>query len=175
MVAAQAAADAATAHFAAQKQHNGSTIRDIPFPAGTPPRLRAALMLWYAFSQLLASCMFLAYRLDTAFAVLAVVQLSSFAMTLCRKGVLSCAGWHAFYSAALAAVFALHVFAAPVTHPAQPGVARVPELALMVPLMAALAVARFRLRVSKYRLWTAVILLHAAVVRFGGTLEFVSV
>jgi hypothetical protein len=178
----QAAADAATSHFHARGQHNGSTIRGMPFPKGTPPRLRRALTAWYAASQLLASCMFLAYRLDTAFAVLSVVQLAAFGFTLCRKGLLSCAGWHAAYAALLAAVLAQHLFAAPVvvesdvaTQPGRQAVARAPELAFLVPVMAVVAAARWRLGVSKYALWGAVIAAHAAAMRFAKTLDVVCV
>jgi hypothetical protein len=176
---AQAAADAATAHFHARGQRNGSTIRGMPFPRATPPRLRRALTAWYAASQLLATCMFLAYRLDTAFAVLSVIQLSAFCFTLCRKGLLSCAGWHAAYAAMLAAVLAQHALAAPVVvlgDGDNAPRARVRELFYVVPIAACVATARWRRGgVSKYALWGAVVAAHAAAMRFAHTLDAVCV
>ena len=167
VLAAGAAADVATAALGS----GGGTVRGMPWPSAFPGWLRAALSRWYSFSQLLASCAFVAYRLDTAFAVLAVVQLAAFAMTLCRKGLLSCAGWHITYAAALGAVFAQHARSAPI-RVAGEAAPRAPELWLALPAMALLAAARLR-GVSKYRLWAAAWAAHVVAMRIGGTLDVV--
>lgn len=176
VLATQAAADAASARFAEHRAVNGSTIRGMPWPPGAPPALVAAGRVFYSVAQLFASCMFVAYRLDTPFAVLWVLQLAAFGMTLCRKGLLSCAQWHAAYAAALAAVFAMHVAGARAVHPAdeaqQP---RAREVLLVLPAMAAVALARLRFRANKYALWGALWAAHAAAMRFGRTLDFVTV
>ena len=92
-------------------------------------------------------------------------------MTLCRKGLLSCAGWHITYAAALGAVFAQHARSAPV-RVAGEAAPRAPELWLALPAMALLAAARLR-GVSKYRLWAAAWAAHVVAMRIGGTLDVV--
>ena len=163
VLAACAAADAAGGK-------GGGTIRGMPWPAGWPHWLVRTLSVWYSFSQLLATCTFVSYRLDSAFTVLAVIQTAAFLKTLCRKGLLSCAGWHLCYAAALGAVFVQHLAAAPVIVPgeAQP---RTPELHLVLLPMAAFAVLRFCCKANKYMLWSAVVVAHAAVSRAWGVLD----
>lgn len=176
VLATQAAADAASARFAEHRAANGSTIRGMPWPPGAPGALVAAGRVFYSVSQLFATCMFVAYRLDTPFAVLWVVQLAAFGMTLCRKGLLSCAQWHAAYAAALAAVFVMHVAGARAVHPADPAQQpRAREVLLVLPAMAAVALARLRFGANKYALWAALWAAHAAAMRLGRTLDFVTV
>jgi hypothetical protein len=178
VLATQAAADAASARFAEHRAANGSTIRGMPWPPGAPRALVAAGRLFYSVAQLFASCMFVSYRLDTPFAVLWVVQAAAFGMTLCRKGLLSCAQWHAAYAAALAAVFAMHVASARVTHPSDDAAGAQPrarEIAMVLPAMVVLATARLRFGANKYALWAALWAAHAAAMRFGRMLDFVTV
>lgn len=104
---------------------------------------------------------------------MAVVQLAAFWSTLCRKGLLSCAGWHACYTLALLAVFAVHLTSQRVAFPgeAQP---RLRELELIVPAMLVVTALRMSPRCDRRLLWGAVILVHAAAVRMCHTLDVVS-
>jgi hypothetical protein len=152
----------------------GGTIRGMPWPAGWPRWLVRTLSVWYSFSQLLATCMFTSYRLDSAFTVLAVIQAAAFLMTLCRKGLLSCAGWHRCYAAALGAVFVQHLAAAPVLVHGESR-PRTSELLLLLLPITLFAVLRFCCNANKYVLWSAMVAAHAAAARFGGVLDRVVV
>ena len=118
-------------------------------------------------------------------------------MTLCRKGLFSCSAWHIGYSLSLASVFIMHLTSAPVVVAAEEnargGAAptltfgraaataaaaaapRIPELLLVMPVAAAVALARFKLGVGKYALWSSVVLLHWAAMHWAHTLDSVVV
>lgn len=142
-------ADGASAiHAATTTASNGSstTMRGNPYPAYASPRFIENLNLFYAISQILATMnVMVATTPDRPFLTLLAIQTAPFGMTLVKKGVITQAGWHFWYTLALLMNYA---YAAVV----------IERGALTMPAYVAISVGvgilRLRYRVNKYVLWT---------------------
>ena len=147
-------------------QSNGSLMRSMPWPEHWPKAAQPWLTTFYAVSQLMATVgSLVSYRLDASFAVLAVIQLAAFLATLCRKGFLSCAGWHVAYAALLAGVYLIMKRSTPILVDGSP---RVPEYLFIFPVVFVITSLRtVGVDVSKYVLWGAVVALHWGVMSRG--------
>ena len=140
-----ALADTVTRRY---KGHS-KTMRDNPFPEGTPGWAVRAINFYYSISQAGATAIVLfSRRVDAVFWVLLPIQTAPFLMTLVKKGVIDRSGWHLWYSLALASNFALSL--------ATPG--RMSDLTWpeMVALLATFAVWRIGLDGNKYAFWVVV-------------------
>lgn len=107
VVATMAWADTVSAYYArvrmaGQAGPAATTMRGMPYPAGTSEAARAAVQLFYAGAQGMATvALLMGTRIDTTFLMLVPIQLAVFLMTLVRKGLIGTGAWHAWYSAAI--------------------------------------------------------------------------
>lgn len=145
MRAALVFATMAAADLATWRLGDGSTtMRGNPYPRNTPPLLARALNLFYATSQVFATLNMLFRGPELVFLTLVPIQTAPLLMTLEKKGIIKQAGWHAWYAAAVAISYAYaHLYTS--------------DAAAIMPVAAAVVVARFGLRVNKYVTWAAVV------------------
>ena len=156
ILATMAAADSVSARTAPGA--GGTTMRDMPYPPGTSDFARRRMQLFYATAQGLGGiAMVMGGRIDAPFLVLLPIQLAVFLMTLVRKGFISAATWHAWYSAAILVpyVYTLHraYFFPDVRCFPMGGV----EFAAQFAALALFYVLRLRLGVNKYATWSLII------------------
>jgi hypothetical protein len=79
-----------------------TTMRDMPYPAGTHPWLRCVSTWFYSISQVMATLnMLTATTVDSPFLVLFPIQLAALLKTLVRKSLIGAGMWHLLYSLAL--------------------------------------------------------------------------
>ena len=109
--------------------------------------------------------------MDRVFLLLLPIQTAPFCMTLVKKGVITQAGWHLYYTLALLANYALAL--TPLLHGSSSSTEEggicsdcswctpIPR-AMYATLALAFVTGRFVLRRNKYALWTAVIIVCAA-------------
>ena len=97
------AADATTAYYKKRElvDLSDSTMRGMPYAAGTPRGLRKMANLFYSTSQVFATVTVLTRDPQCIFLVLLPIQTAPLGMTLVRKGFLSQTGWHVFYASTL--------------------------------------------------------------------------
>jgi len=154
------------------------TMRSNPYPHYLPAACTRVHNLFYSVSQVLGTLNIVTCtNLDRVFAILLAVQTAPFCMTLVKKGVLTQAGWHLYYTLALLANYAL-VLTPWVERWSQSRRAEadqtedtgaldsctfcgnIPSM-LYLALAFTFSVARFRMRVDKYFLWSVVTLVVA--------------
>lgn len=161
------------------KAETSMTMRANPYPAYLPAACTRAHNLFYSTSQVLATLNIVtAASMDRVFLLLLPIQTAPFCMTLVKKGVITQAGWHLYYTLALLANYALAL--TPLLHGSssssssssstmgEEGVCGdcswctpIPR-AVYLTLALAFVTGRFVLRRNKYALWTAVIAVCAA-------------
>lgn len=97
------AADATTAYYKKRElvDRSDSTMRGMPYAAGTPAAVRKAVNLFYSTSQVFATVTILSRDPNGIFLVLLPIQTAPLGMTLVRKGLLDQTGWHIFYASTL--------------------------------------------------------------------------
>eukprot|EP00928_Gymnodinium_smaydae_P012632 TRINITY_DN14585_c0_g1_i1.p1 TRINITY_DN14585_c0_g1~~TRINITY_DN14585_c0_g1_i1.p1 ORF type:complete len:517 (+),score=8.63 TRINITY_DN14585_c0_g1_i1:60-1610(+) len=83
-------------------RNDGTTIRDLPYPAYMPEWVRKLHHLGHALAQGFATLLIFADTTpDYAFFILMVIQLTPFSLTLVKKSILQGAGAHLFFSCVL--------------------------------------------------------------------------
>ena len=137
-----ALADSVTYVF---KNDGSTTMRGNPYPSATPAWFIKAHNLFYSVSQVYATLNMLFSNNDLVFLSLIAIQTAPFGMTLQKKGIISQAGWHVSYTAALLINY-YYAF----THDDS----TIPGMKL---LAFAFSVYRFYFNMNKYALWCGVI------------------
>jgi len=115
--------------------------------------------LFYSVSQILATLnVMTSPTMDKVFLTLLPIQTAPFCMTLAKKGVITQAGWHFYYTLALLANYALALpmRAKPVHTEADVFSPHLPR-ALYLALAVFFAVCRFKMGYNKYALWSVVL------------------
>lgn len=142
------AADVATASATASATTT-TTMRDNPYPEGTPAWVIRPLNAFYSVSQAGATLVVLtSSSIDTVFWLLFPIQTAPFLMTLVKKGAIGQAGWHLAYAAAVASSYMLSMLT-----PMRMSVLSWGET---LAVLAAFAAWRMLLRGDKYVFWAAV-------------------
>lgn len=86
------------------------TMRNNPYPFYVAQSFAKALNLFYSTSQVLATLNVLTSpTMDKVFLTLLPIQTAPLLMTLQKKGVITQAGWHLYYTAALLSNYALAI------------------------------------------------------------------
>lgn len=142
---------------ASTSDRTSMTMRNNPYPDYVHPAVIKCLNLFYSTSQVLATMNVLTSQsMDRVFAILLPIQIAPFLMTLEKKGVITQAGWHLYYTLALLANYVLAVSPpADDASLADFGV-RVSRNAFLM-LSMFFAIFRFHFRINKYLLWIIVI------------------
>lgn len=144
---------------ASTSERTSMTMRNNPYPDYVHPSFAKALNLFYSTSQVLATMNVLTSRsMDRVFAILLPIQTAPFLMTLEKKGVITQAGWHLYYTLSLLANYALAASPPPALPEEEDGFGVRVSRGAFLTLSALFAICRFRLRMNKYLLWTAVII-----------------
>uniref|UniRef100_A0A7S0HUI4 Uncharacterized protein n=1 Tax=Hanusia phi TaxID=3032 RepID=A0A7S0HUI4_9CRYP len=94
------------------EQSSKTTTRDMPWGPNVPKWVQQYVKVYYAVCQLFATTALLicgSLVLDSAFAIMFPIQLSTFLMTLVRKNLISGTSWHVWYALSLGAVFAIPI------------------------------------------------------------------
>ncbi len=138
------AADAATRAYKTQQVVH-STMRDNPYPEWAPEWARRALTTAYSTAQLFATLVVLFRDEGHIFMTLLPIQTAPLLMTLVKKGIITPAGWHLWYSAALFANFLYH-----------PDYTIVQVGNILYLALAAITL-RFGLGINKYVMWSGFI------------------
>jgi hypothetical protein len=79
----------------------GTTIRDMPWPNWVPLKVQHGSNIYNALCQVGAICGLLFSQgnlMDMAFVIIFPIQLSTFLMTLVRKGLIQGIWWHILYA-----------------------------------------------------------------------------
>jgi len=133
------------------------TMRANPYPPYFPRSLASVHNLFYSVSQVLATMNVLTSpSMDKVFLILLPIQTAPFCMTLVKKGVITQAGWHLYYTLALLFNYVL------ATKPASADVCDlctgiIIQRPVYLYLAFFFAVARFGFRFNKYPLWGIII------------------
>ena len=127
----------------------GSTMRAMKFPDWASPRWISAHNRFYSVCQIYATLELLFRdKMSYAFAILFPIQMAAFLMTCVRKGIITSAGWHFWYTVALLTT-AMHSIT---SHDGT----KVPFFIYHSLFLAATGF-RFRLGVNKYVLWMGIV------------------
>jgi hypothetical protein len=122
-----------------------TTMRGNPYPSYVPASIVKWHNMFYAISQILATMnVLVATAMDRPFLALLAIQTAPFGMTLVKKGVITQAGWHLWYTLALLANYAYALVSI------ETGAI---STAAYAATASAVAILRFRHRVNKYVLW----------------------
>jgi hypothetical protein len=156
VLATMAAADSVSARMATAV--GGTTMRDMPYPAGTSDVVRCRMQLFYATSQALSTVtMFMGGRIDAPFLALLPIQSAVFLMTLVRKGFISATTWHIWYSAAILVPYGYTLYRVVFFSDAHCFPLGGAEFAAQLGAVALFYVLRLRLGVGKYAVWALII------------------
>lgn len=131
----------------------GSTMRAMKFPDWVPSRWITVQNRFYSICQIYAT-LELIFRNDMsyAFSILFPIQIAAFLMTCVRKGIITSAGWHFWYTVALLST-ALHAFTCN---------GEKVSFVLYNGLFVAVIICRFYMSMNKYIVWSGVLLIHHA-------------
>ena len=142
-----AAADVATARLRSDARE--STTATMPYWPSASARTQRRFKTFYAYCQYMATLGCLACANPVwPLLIMLPIQLASLLMTLVRKGLLSCRGYHLIYTGTLCFPFVLGV--------ASSIQRRMFDFVLLTPLAAAMLAARAA-GAGKYALWAPVI------------------
>ncbi len=145
------------------------TMRNNPYPPYASPAFVKVHNLFYSTSQVLATMnIMFTPDVDKVFMTLLPIQTAPFGMTLQKKGVITQAGWHVFYTLALLSNYMLACSPRKLPPPSlgEETVAYDPVSRLFgvrftrttyLSLVALFVVCRFKLRCNKYVLWALVL------------------
>lgn len=150
---AMAAADLVTLRMG----DGSTTMRGNPYPSYTPRWVARSHNLFYSVSQFFATAEMLLCGPNIVFLSLIPIQTAPFGMTLEKKGVITQAGWHLWYTSALLVSY-LHGIYGPPTCVERS----------VLPTVVLVAVARTVFRVNKYAVWSVVVAFHVAGRLLGG-------
>lgn len=131
----------------------GKTMRGMPFPDYVPHWLRDNINTYYSASQIFATAqMIFSTGLDEAFLVLFPIQIAAFLMTCVRKSIITAGAWHFYYAFSLG----LNYVICPLI--IYSGSSRG---GFFYPMAFVAIACRFLLpKVSKYIVWSGIILVH---------------
>lgn len=143
------------------------TMRNNPYPAYIPPKVVKWNNLFYSVSQVLATLnVITSPTMDRVFMTLLPIQTAPFCMTLEKKGVITQAGWHMYYTITLLMnyMLAISINKKAVVHTGEGmASAAASEVGVRLPrqvyfaLALGFAVCRFKFKMNKYLLWATVI------------------
>mmetsp|Transcript_16900 Transcript_16900/g.26184 ORF Transcript_16900/g.26184 Transcript_16900/m.26184 type:complete len:360 (+) Transcript_16900:54-1133(+) len=140
-----------TAHLVAdeitRRYKQGTTMRDMPFPASISDDMKSKINLFYAISQIFAVVGVLLLGFDEVFLILFPIQFAAFLLTLVRKNIISAGAWHFIYAFSLGLPYLYLLF-----------VLTIPRVAELLAIGLVVGFLRFRFRVNKYLLWCPVAL-----------------
>lgn len=123
-----------------------TTMRNNPYPNYVSRTLTSAYNLMYSTSQVFGTANILYRDFNSIFMIILPIQIAPFGMTLVKKGLITQAGWHWWYSLAIFANYLnAYLTTNDVTHTCY----------LMSVLM--FCVCRFYYRMNKYVLWSFII------------------
>lgn len=126
-----------------------TTMRSNPYPSYVHPSLVRIYNLMYSTSQVLGTMNILCRDIGSAFLIVLPIQIAPFGMTLVKKGVITQAGWHMWYSLA---IFANFWYAKTITRSDTDGVELFYNMCVIF-----FTLGRFGLRLNKYALWGTII------------------
>lgn len=144
-------ADQVTEYYkrVAMIQHDETTMRGNPYPSYIPSQITRWYNLMYSTSQVFGTMNILCRDFGSIFLVVFPIQMAPFGMTLVKKGILTQAGWHFWYSFA---IFASYWYATTMTRSATDGL----EWFYMSGVFF-FCISRFAFHVNKYLLWGTII------------------
>lgn len=141
-------------------QHSTSmTMRANPYPAYVSSGFAAAHNLFYSVSQVLATMNVLTSpSIDKVFLILLPIQTAPFCMTLVKKGVITQAGWHFYYTLALLSnyMLALKPVSASINS-CDASAGLMLHRSVFVSLAVLFVIGRFGFKYDKYSLWSGII------------------
>lgn len=145
-----AIADYVTNYYSKQ----GTTMRDNPYPQWVSPTYIRYHNLFYSISQVLATMNILTQtNMGALFIILLPIQTAPFCMTLVKKGIIDQAGWHVYYTLALASNYLYNYL----KH-----TGGLYNTKLYWILAIYFTYGRFVAKLNKYTLWSVVILINLA-------------
>ena len=126
-----------------------TTMRTNPYPSYVSPQLSRWYNLMYSTSQVFGSMNILCRDVGSVFLVLVPIQIAPFGMTLVKKGIITQAGWHFWYSLA---IFVSYWYATTMERSNASGLEQ-----FYIAGVLSFCIGRFALRMNKYVLWTIII------------------
>lgn len=126
-----------------------TTMRSNPYPSYVPTQLSRWYNLMYSTSQVFGTINILCRDMGSIFLVVFPIQIAPFGMTLVKKGLITQAGWHLWYSFA---IFANYWYAKSIERHTQ----SLEWFYIAATLF--FCTGRFAFRLNKYMLWGIVIL-----------------
>lgn len=151
VIATMLLADTITAHYKRTEtlRESETTMRTNPYPSYVHPAVSRMYNLMYSASQVLGTMNILCRDIGSVFLVVFPIQIAPFGMTLVKKGILTQAGWHFWYSIA---IFANYWYAKTMVR------ANDNSLETFYTVSAIFfIIGRFGLNINKYALWCTVI------------------
>lgn len=142
-------ADYVTKYFEA----DSTTMRGNPYPHYVPIWFIHAHNTFYSMSQIFATMNMLFKGKNLAFLSLIPIQTAPFCMTLIKKGIITQAAWHMYYTIAIGINYYYALYD-------QSNIEWFKYLGMM------LIFCRFVLRINKYVLWGAVVLFQAYLLKY---------
>jgi hypothetical protein len=130
-----------------------TTMRDNPYPRYASPQFVTWNNMFYSASQILATLNILSKtRMEVPFMILLPIQTAPLGMTLVKKGIITQAGWHLWYTLALLSNY-VHAFIVDPNVRAQ----LIPRY-MYWSFFLGFSLLRFKYRVNKYTLWAGIII-----------------
>ena len=126
-----------------------TTMRSNPYPSYIDPAWARAYNIMYSTSQVLGTMNILCRDMGSIFLVVLPIQIAPFGMTLVKKGVITQAGWHLWYSFA---IFANYWYAKTMQRSTTDGLENFYTASVIF-----FTLGRFGLRRNKYILWGTII------------------
>ena len=149
VIATMLAADYTTQHYKKKGAVDAkdSTMRGNPYPSYVSPRFAKVLNLFYSTSQAFATMVILSRGSESVFWLLLPIQTAPFLMTLEKKGIINQAGWHFWYTLAIAFTYVYNM--------------KLPDECVLLEtyrwLTLLFCVGRFYCNMNKYFLWSSLI------------------
>lgn len=126
-----------------------TTMRNNPYPSYISPAVSRLYNLMYSTSQVFGTMNILCRDIGSIFLIVLPIQIAPFGMTLVKKGIITQAGWHMWYSLA---IFANYWYVTTMTRSQTDGVETFYTTSMLF-----FTIGRFALRKNKYALWGTII------------------
>lgn len=152
-------ADQVTEYYkrAAMIKNDETTMRGNPYPSYVSPIISQWYNLMYSTSQVFGTMNILCRDFGSIFLVVFPIQMAPFGMTLVKKGILTQAGWHLWYSFA---IFSSYWYARTMERSDTDGIEW-----FYTSSVAFFVLGRFVFRRSKYLLWGTIIATQMVLLR----------
>jgi hypothetical protein len=151
VLATMALADNITSYYTRMDaiKETETTMRSNPYPSYVNPSWTRWYNLMYSTSQVFGTMNILCRDMGSIFLVVLPIQIAPFGMTLVKKGVITQAGWHLWYSFA---IFANYWYATTMQRSNTDGLETFYTMGVLM-----FALGRFKFRENKYALWGSII------------------